>query len=525
MRRRTVLQAAAAAAVPTRFAIAQPMRDKTLRFVPQANLSLLDPIFTTAQPTVNHGWAIYDLLFGIDGKLRPKPQMAEGYALSDDARTYTIKLRDGLRFHNGEPVRAQDCGPSLARWAARETIGQTVWQYVDEYKATDDKTLVIKLKRPIGIFIDAIARGGASVAFMMPEHMAKTDPFKQIQEHIGSGPYKFLPKEFIAGAAVAYERFAEYVPRQEPAEWSAGGKVAHFTRIEWKIIPDTATAAAALQAGEVDWYEHCQADLLPTLRKNPDLAFGQANPTGFNGVMRFQHMHPPFNNVKVRQAVLMAVNQDDYMASVTGGDKALYTTCKSMFPCGSRYDRNFGAAAMLGDIDKARKMLEVSGYNGEKIVLLNPTDLVTVGPLGDVTYDIMKRMGMNIEMVATDWGTVVQRRSNRDTVDKGGWSVLHTWGPSTIRQTPVEHSQIRGQGAKGWFGWYEDAEVERLTRAFVEAATIAESDALADAVQRRVFETVPSVPLGTFSIPTAYRRSLTGMIEATGPYMWNIRRA
>ena len=269
MRRRAFIQTAAASALPTRFAIAQPMRERTLRFVPQANLSLLDPIFTTAQPTVNHGWAIYDLLFGINGKLEAKPQMADGYSLSDDGRVYTIKLRDGLKFHNGEPVRAQDCAPSLARWAARETIGQTVWQYVDECKAADDKTLVIKLKRPIGIFIDAIARGGASVAFMMPEHIAKTDPFKQIAEHIGSGPYKFLPKEFIPGAAVAYERHKEYAARQEPAEWSSGGKVAHFERIEWKIIPDTATAAAALQSGEIDWYEHCQADLLPVLRKTP----------------------------------------------------------------------------------------------------------------------------------------------------------------------------------------------------------------------------------------------------------------
>ena len=526
MRRRNLIKmAAAATALPSGFAIAQPMRDRTLRFVPQANLSLLDPIFTTAQPTVNHGYAVYDLLFGINGKLEPRPQMAEGFSLSDDGRVYTIKLRDGLKFHNGEPVRAQDCGPSLARWAARETIGQTVWQYVDSYTATDDRTLTIKLKRPIGIFIDAIARGGASVAFMMPEHIARTDPFQQIKETIGSGPYRFLKDEFIPGAAVAYERNKDYVPRQEPAEWSSGGKVAHFDRVEWKIIPDTATAAAALQSGEIDWYEHCQADLLPVLRKNPDIAFGRANPTGFNGVMRFNHMHAPFNNVKVRQAVLMAVIQDDYMSAVTGGDKSLYATCKSMFPCGSRYDRNLGAAVMPGDIEKAKKALEASGYNGEKTVLLNPTDLVTVGPLGDVTYDIMKRMGMNVEMVATDWGTVAQRRSNRDTVEKGGWSVHHTWGPSTIRQTPVEHSQIRGQGAKGWFGWYEDAEVEKLTREFVEAPSQAERDAIADTIQKRAFQTVPSVPLGTFQIPTAYRRSLTGLIEATGPYMWNIRRA
>ena len=196
MNRRTFLQASAAVALP-RFAIAQPAGTRTLRFVPQANLTLLDPIFTTAQPTVNHGWAVYDLLFGIDGKFQARPQMAEGYTLSEDGRTYLIKLRDGLKFHNGEPVRAQDCAPSLKRWAARETIGQTIWQYVDECSAQDDRTLSITLKRPIAIFIDAIARGGASVAFIMPEHIAKTDPFKQITETIGSGPYRFLPGEFV----------------------------------------------------------------------------------------------------------------------------------------------------------------------------------------------------------------------------------------------------------------------------------------------------------------------------------------
>src|SRR4051812_34094808 len=248
MKRRTFLRTTAAAALPasfapTSFAIAQPANARTLKFVPQANLTLLDPIFTTAQPTVNHGWAIYDLLFGVDSKLTAKPQMAEGYTLSEDGRTYLIKLREGLKFHNGEPVRAQDCAPSLKRWAARETIGQTVWQYVDECAAQDDRTLKITLKRPIGMFIDAIARGGASVAFMMPEHVAKTDPFKQISDTTGSGPYKFLPGEFVAGAHAAYARNTDYVPRQEPADWMIGGKVAHFDRVEWRIIPDSGTAS------------------------------------------------------------------------------------------------------------------------------------------------------------------------------------------------------------------------------------------------------------------------------------------
>jgi peptide/nickel transport system substrate-binding protein len=524
MKRRTILTAAAAAAIPTRFAIGQNRRAQILRFVPQANLSLLDPIVTTAQPTVNHGWAIYDLLFGINGKFEPKPQMAEGYTLSDDGRTYLIRLRDGLKFHNGEPVRAQDCVPSLARWAARETIGQTMWQYVDSCGAQDDRTIKVVLKQPIGIFISAIARGGASVPFMMPEHVAKTDPYKASDNVIGSGPYRFVKEEFVPGATVVYARNQDYVPRQEPADWSSGGKVAHFERVEWKVIPDAATAAGALQSGEIDWYEHVQPDLVPLLRRSPDVKWGLANPTGFNAVMRFNHLYPPFDNVKVRRAVMMAVNQTDYLASVTGGDATAYHACKSMFPCGTRYGKELGAEAMQGDIGKARAMLQASGYNGEKAVLLNPVDLVTVGPLGDVTADVLQRIGMNVEVVSADWGTVVQRRVSREPVEKGGWSLLHTWGPSTIRLTPVEHSQIRGQGAKGWFGWYKDEEMERLAQQWLLAPTEAEQARLADVVNARAFEMAPSVPLGLFQIRTAYRSDMTGLIEATGPYPWNIRR-
>src|SRR6195952_4090530 len=524
MKRRTLLQGAVAAPfVPAKFAVAQPASARTLVFVPQANLTLLDPIFTTAQPTVHHGWAIYDLLFAVTSKLEVKPQMAEGYTLSDDGRTYMIKLRDDLKFHNGEPVRAQDCAPSLVRWARRETIGQTIWQYVDGCVAADDRTVKITLKQPIAIFFEAIAPGGASVAFMMPEHVAKTDPFKQITEYIGSGPYRFLPDEYNSGAHVGYARFDDYVPRQEKAEWMSGGKVAHFDRIEWRVIPDSATAAAALQSGEVDWYEQVQPDLVPLLKKNPAIEIGFHNPTGYNGVLRFNHLQPPFNNVAVRRAVIMGANQHDYLAAVTGGDGASGQACKSMFPCGSRYSqpvegREAGEDAMQGDIGRARTMLQASGYNGERVVLLNPTDLTTVGPLGDVTYDLLRKIGMNVEMVATDWGTVVQRRVSREPVEKGGWSIIHTWAPSTIRYTPVEHSQIRGLGSTAWFGWYKDDTMEMLTSRFVEASTDTERDAIVLEIHKRAFEMVPCIPLGTFQIRTAYRSNLTGVIEATGPF-------
>jgi peptide/nickel transport system substrate-binding protein len=526
MHRRRFLQAATAAAfTPTRFAIGQPANARTLNFVPQANLTLLDPIFTTAQPSVHHGWAIYDLLFGVTAKLEVRPQMAEGYTVSDDGRTYTIKLRDGLKFHNGEPVRAQDCAPSLARWAARETIGQTIWQYVDSCTAQDDRTIKIVLKRPIAIFMEAIARGGASVAFMMPEHVAKTDPFKQITDTTGSGPYKFVASEYNSGAQVVYARFDGYVPRQEPAEWMTGGKVAHFDRVVWRVIPDSATAAAALQNGEVDWYEQVQPDLVALLKKNPAITIGNHNPTGYNGVLRFNHLQPPFNNLAVRRAVMMAVSQADYMASVTAGDASAYTLCKSVFPCGTRYGVEVGGDAMQTSIATAKEMLAASGYKGEKAVVISPTDLTTVGPFGDVTYDLLKKIGMNAELIATDWGSVVQRRNSKEPVEKGGWSAMHTWRPSTIGYTPMEHSQIRGLGATAWFGWYKDEEMEVLTRRFVETTDPKEQDMLVLEIQKRSFDQVPYVPIGSFQIRKAYRKNLVGMVEGTGPYFWNVRRA
>jgi peptide/nickel transport system substrate-binding protein len=312
MQRRKFIATAAAAtaattALPQRFAAAQTARTRTLRFVPQSNLTILDPVFTTSQVSINHGWAIYDTLFSVNRQMEIKPQMAEGYTLSADKRTYLIRLRAGLRFHNGEPVRAQDCAPSLQRWAARETIGQSLLQAVETWGVQDDRTIKITLKYPLPIFMEAISREIGSVPFIMPEHVAKTDPFKQITDFTGSGPFKFVKDEFVPGSSVLYLKNNAYVPRAEPADWTSGGKVVHFDRLEWRIMPDPATAAAALQAGEVDWYEQPPEDLVPLLRRNPDITIDKANPVGTMGMLRFNSLQPPFNNAGIRRAVMMAM--------------------------------------------------------------------------------------------------------------------------------------------------------------------------------------------------------------------------
>lgn len=529
MKRRSFLKSAAAGgalvAIGARApAIAQGTR--VMKFVPQANLTSLDPIWTTAAVTQNHAYYVYDTLFSIDGQLRPRPQMAEGYTVSDDRRTWTIKLREGLRFHNNEPVRAQDCAPSLQRWAKRDPFGQHLDRVWDTLRAVDDRTLEIKLKSPFPLLLDALAKPTSPVPWIMPRHIAETDPMQQIGEVIGSGPMRFVRSEFVAGSRSVYTRFENYAPRQEQPEWAAGGKVMHFDRIEWVILPDQATAGAALQAGEVDWWEQPLADLLPVLSRNRNITVEAQDPSGYVGMMRFNHLHPPFDNVRLRRALLGAINQEDYMRALMGDEPNVWRTCHSMFPCGVPLTTEAGAEPLKGtrNLDAVRAAIRESGYNGEKVVMLTPTDFATIHPMGLVSNDLLRRLGMNVELVQTDWGTVIQRRASREPADRGGWSIFHTWWPSVSILNPAVHAPLRGNGLQGWFGWATSERREQLINEWLTAPNEDEQKRIAAEIQRDAFENVPYIPIGQFLIRTAYRRNLTGMVKGSSPFPWNLRR-
>ena len=527
MKRRAMVRlagAAVAAAALPRFAVGQSAAATTLKFIPQDNLTSLDPIWATIGTTTNHAWAVYDTLYAVNAKLEPKPQMAEGHTVSDDGRVYLIKLREGLSFHDREPVRAQDCVQSLMRWAARDTMGQTLATFVDTWGVQDDRTVKITLKSPFPLLIEALAKPETIVPFIMPERIARTDPTQQIRETIGSGPFRFLADEWVAGSAAAYAKFDAYVPRQELSEWASGGKVAYFKRIEWHVVPDAATASAALLSGEVDWWERVQPDLVPLLRRNKALTLGLVNPTGYLGVLRFNHLNPPFDDVRIRRAVLAAVKQDDYMRAVTGGDATGYKECKALFPCGTPFGTAMGESAMVGDLDTGKRLLKEAGYAGQKVVIINPTDNVA-GPFGEVTYDLLKKLGMNVDLQDSDWGTVMHRRHDRKPADAGGWSIFHTVWASDAIYTPVSSAILRGQGNKGYDGWFANEKIEQLNAAFVIAKDQAARLAIANAIQQEAFAQVPTIPLGQFYIRSAYRADLKNMPEGQAPFFWSVRRA
>lgn len=528
MRRRDFLAASAGlmAIGASRGASAQRRDPKVLRFVPQANLTSLDPIWTTAQVTTNHAYAVFDTLYGLDNALRPQPQMAKGHSVSADGRAWTIELRDGLRWHDGQPVLARDCIASLQRWAKRDAFGQLLDAMAERWEAPDDRHLRVSFRAPFPLFLEALAKPLGITPFMMPERVAKTDPFKQITEIVGSGPYRFVRDEYVSGSKSVYARFDGYVPRAEPAERTAGGKVAHFERIEWLVMPDAATAAAALQSGEIDWWDQALPDLIPVLRGNKDVRVAIHDRAGFIGMMRFNTLQPPFDNPAIRRAIMFAVEQADYMRAVTGDIAENFRSCFSMWPCGTSYASEAGAEPLKGarDLERAKAMLREAGYKGERVVIISPTDIASIGPLGQITDDLFRKLGINVELVETDWGTVVQRRASREPIEKGGWSVFHTWWPSLAVDNPAINQTLRGQGGKGWFGWYENATAEELAAKWLAAKDAAEQKAIAEAIQLDAFKQAPIIPLGQFFIPTAYRADLTGFLESTIPSMWNVRR-
>ncbi len=524
--RRSAIAAGAAALAAPRVASAQAQA-RILRFVPQSNLSNIDPVWSTAVVVRNHGLMIYDTLYGLGADLRPRPQMAAGHEVSADGLRWTIALRPGLKFHDGEPVRARDCIASIARWSKRDVLGQRLDALLDEMRALDDNRFEIRLKRPWPGLAFALGKPSANICAIMPERVARTDPFQQIQDYTGSGPFRFRQDLFRPGDIVVYERFADYVPREEPPDLLAGGKRVHFDRVEWRVMPDPSTAAAALQNNEVDWWETPLPDLLPVLRRHRDIVVERISEFGNLGVLRFNFLHPPFDNPAMRRALLPAIDQQAFMQAAIGTDPALYHVPAGVFTPGTPLANDAGLEVLTRprDLEAARRMLREAGYKGERVVMLSATDLPVLQNLAEVAADLMRRIGFNVDLQAMDWGTHIQRRTNRGPVDQGGWSVFCTTWEGLDVSVPGSHQPIRGHGAAAWSGWPTIPKLEELREAWFQAGDIEQEKRVAEEIQRVVWQEVPFIPLGQVLPVQAYRRSLTGVLKGSSSMFWGVRRA
>ncbi len=498
--------------------------ETTVTAVMHSDLRVLDPVITTAHITRDHGYMIYDVLLAEDENFVPQPQMAEVKA-SDDGLTYTFTLRDGLKFHDGAPVTGEDVVASLTRWGKRDTGGQSIMAVTEALTAPDEKTVVWKLKTPFGPFLSTVAKQSGVPPFIMPKRVAETPADEAIKEHVGSGPFKFVPEEFQPGVGVTYLKNEEYVPRSEPASGFAGGKVVNVDKVRWVTMSDSQTAVNALQSGDIDLIESMPVDLIPLVEGDDTVVVEKRAAFGFQTVGRMNFKHPPFDNPKIRRAALMAMSQEPVLMALTASPE-YYKICGAIFGCGTPFENQSGTETLTdkGDPEGARKLLAEAGYDGTPIVLMQPTDGPTLKAQPVVAAQMLRDAGFTVDMQPMDWQTLVTRRASMEAPSKGGWSMFFTnWQVSEVA-SPVNNVMLNGRGDQAWFGWPEDPEMENLKQEFIEATTPEEQKAATDKIQAHAIDEVSYIPLGEYNFPQARRAVLVDMPPTAVPVFWGVKK-
>lgn len=498
---------------------------KAIKAVMNAALTNLDPIQTTSDISLLHGMMVYDTLFSWDQDLVARPQMVESYTLSDDKLTYTFTLREGLKWHDGKAVKAEDCVASIQRWWVRDTLGQRIAALATDISVLDDRSFRIVLKAPFGYLLDALAKTGSNFPAMMPKHLAQTSPSEQIRDAVGSGPFKFLREEWVPGSKTVYVKNKDYVPRNEPSSGTAGGKVAKADRIEWLVMPDQQTAQAALMNGEIDFIETPQADFIPMLRDTRGVKVETTATFGIQGILRMNHLQPPFDNVKARQGMSALVNQETYLRSIIGNPD-FYQVCDSVFVCGSPLQTRskLTYASDKARVETAKRLFQEAGYKGEPIVILNPTDSALSSAAALVTAQLMREAGLNVDLQSMDWASIVARRPNKGKASEGGWNIFISNQSGMTAANPLTNLGLAATCEKAWFGWPCDEKIEALRDEFATASTLDERRRIAQALQDRADESVPYVPFGQWTQPIAYRSDrLSDILKLPNAFaFWNI---
>jgi peptide/nickel transport system substrate-binding protein len=521
---RRLITATAFGLAATAATFAQTPASKTLRVVPFADLQVIDPINTTAGNVQSHAMHVYDFLFGRDVNQIPKPQMVDTWTVSDDGLTWTFTLRDGLKFHDGAAVTTDDVIQSLKRWGARDPYGRQLVALTKDMSVKDARTFTWTLTKPFSLMLEALSKSTSNVPAIMPKRIAETDPSKNITETIGSGPFIFVREEWVPGVKVVYRRNPDYVARSEPSSGSAGSKAAKVDRIEWKIISDPQSAVFALINGEVDFLENPPTDLIPDLKAR-GAAFTTTNALGFQGMIRMNHLHPPFNDVKARQALLYLINQENYLRAMFG-EPENWRVCRAFFNCGGPFATDAGALPDFGkNKDKAKALLAEAGYKGEPIVLLHPTDISFLSAATQLLAQDLKSIGVNVEMQTMDFATMAQRRANKSAPGQGGWHLGLTWWNGAGSMDPVGNVPMQASCDKAWPGWPCDAAHQALIDAFAATRTSEERMKAAIAVQESAYAFVPYVPFGQWFQPVAHSPKLKGLPIVPGVMaFWNVEK-
>lgn len=496
--------------------------DTVIKAVMNSPLRMTDPHATTAYISTWHGYMIYDTLLATDADNRIQPQMLEKWERSEDGKTYTLSLRQGLTWHDGQPVTAADCVASIRRWAAGDIMGRKLLSLMDSMEVIDAHSLRIVMNTPTDLLLRALSKPTGTAAFMMPLRVAQTPIGQPITDMTGSGPFKL--SEFKPGVRTVYSKNTDYVPRSEPASGMAGGKVVHVDRVEWIVMPDALTAANALLAGEIDYIEQFAYDLLPMIQGNKQLKEETLSPVGYFNMYRFNFTQPPFDNKKIRQAAMYAIGQEDVMKALVGNPK-YWKTCASLWGCDTPLESSTGQEMLVpSNIEKARALLKEAGYDNTPVLIMHATDLGTLSAQPVVMAHALRQAGFKVTLAAMDWQAVASRRTSKAPAAQGGWNIHNTNWYATDIMDPVRSAPAAASGDQAWFGWPDFPQIEALRHQFALSSDPQEQRQLAEEIQRIGVDEGLYVPLGQIAVPTVYSTRLSGLLHAPAMVFWNVEK-
>lgn len=520
--RKTILGLLAATAISSgSFAV----QAQTINAVMHAPLRSLDPNITTAYIVRNFGYMVYDTLLALDSNNQIQPQMVDKWTTSADGKTYTFTLRDGLKWHNGSPVTAQDCLASINRWDQLDKLGQIMRGLLVNTKVIDDKTFSMTFKERTDIVLRALAKPSGVAPFMMPKQLADTPPNEPIKDVIGSGPFRFVTAEYKPSVQAVFEKNKDYIPRKEPASGMAGGKVVKVDRVKWVTMPDQMTAINAINNKEIDFIEQASFDLLPMLESNPDVTISEYKLQGSQNVARLNFTQPPFNNKLIRQAAMLAMNQKEVLQAQIGNPK-YYSICSAVLGCGTAWESKVdGDKVAMGQTQKAAQLLKEAKYDGSPVVILHPTDVGVLAAMPPVYAQQLRKAGFNVQLQAMDWQTVGVRRTSKEPTSKGGWSIFSTYNTLADVGDPLGFVGMAANGKDAWFGWPDVPEIEKIRQQIVTTTDRATLDKLKDQLQKISVDEVMTIPLGQFSAITAKRKEIGNQINAPVPVFWNMTKS
>ena len=524
--RRSMLAVAGAAPVVLAGKAAWPAQ-QVLKVVLVSDLRGIDPVFNTATYAAYHGYLVYDQLFALDSRGKPQPQMVDTWQVSPDRKAWTFRLRNGLKFHDGSPVRAADAVASILRWKDRDVVGKALFSAGAKLEAVDDLAFRLTLSDPFGLVLEALAKPLSNALFVMPEAVAKTPATAQITSAVGSGPFMFVKEEWRPGEKAVYVRNPDYVPRSEKPDGLAGAKVAKVDRIEWLSITDPTTAISALTAGEIDYLQNPAMDTYPVLKADRNVKLVTVDPNGSMVWIRPNHLQPPFDSPKARLALLHTIDQTAILQSLGAPPETMRPFCGSFFMCGTPLETAAGTQGLdRPDFDKARALLKESGYDGRPVVFMQPSDLSANFNATVVVAEGMRKAGFKVDVQPLDWGTLSQRRNNKGPIEggKGGWNLFITVATALDASTPLTNLYLATPCPNDIAGFPCDEELQRLRRSWWESTDEAERARLADQIQLRAYQVVPYINGGQWKQYTAVRTNVSGLGATTVPVFWEVTK-